>query len=64
MITFSSWLKNSNEAKPFRDAFDLSDKMPNEFSIKLGVFSLIQTKCEDVWQTTKRDLSIDEGRSR
>lgn len=56
-ISFSSWLKTSNEAQPFRDAFRLSDQMPVDFGLRLDCFNLIQQRCEDAWAKTKRDLS-------
>jgi hypothetical protein len=57
MINFSQWLRKSNEAQPFRDAFQASEKMPTDFGIKVECFNLIQRKCEDAWEKTKRELS-------
>lgn len=57
MITFRTWLRTSNEAKPFRDAMELNDKMPLDFGLKASCFNAIQSSLEAVWEKTKEDLS-------
>ena len=59
MITFSQWLRTSNEAQPFRDAFSINEKMPADFGLKLACFNAIQSSCEDAWEATKSQLSPD-----
>jgi len=56
-ISFSQWLRNSNEAKPFRDAFEINENMPLENGIRLKCFEAIQRECENAWDKTKKDLS-------
>ena len=56
-LSFAQWLRNSNEAKPFRDAFSANESMPLDFGLRLACFDVIQSKCEDAWQITKRELS-------
>lgn len=56
-LSFATWLRNSNEAKPFRDAFLASEKMPLDFGLRMACFDAIQRKCEDAWQATKLELS-------
>lgn len=57
MITFRTWLRTSNEAKPFRDAMELNDQMPLDFGLKASCFDLIQRKIEAAWEKTKEDLA-------
>lgn len=57
MITFRTWLRTSNEAKPFRDAMALNDQMPIAFGLKSSCFDLIQWKIEAAWEKTKEDLA-------
>lgn len=54
MLDFKTWLKGSNEAKPFRDAFELIDQMPMEFKLKSQCFYLVHQTCENQWQKTKQ----------
>lgn len=56
-LTFSEWLRNSNEAKPFRDAFKLNEEMPLDYKLRLQCFVAIQKECEHQWAETKRELS-------
>lgn len=58
MLTFSKWLKESNEAAPFRIAFALIDQMPVAYSIRSRCFYQIQDAAENTWETTKRDLGL------
>lgn len=56
-LSFSKWLRTSNEAKVFRDAMALCDQMPISHGIKSGCFQLIQAEIEATWVKTKRDLA-------
>lgn len=57
-MRFRDWIRKSNEAKPFRDAFDLIDQMPMEFSLKHGCFQVAQQAAENAWEETKKDLDL------
>lgn len=59
-ITFSSWLRRSNEAKPLRDAFSLIDQMPQDFGLKSKTFGVVQSEAERRWSETK-SLLVDDG---
>lgn len=56
-LSFSTWLRTSNEAKPFRDALALNDKMPLDFGMRSKCFEVIQAATEKAWAKTKADLS-------
>lgn len=58
VITFSKWLRTSNEAKPFRGAFELVDRMPTDFRLKSRVFEAVRQQAEATWAVTKEDLGI------
>lgn len=55
-LTFSKWLRTSNEAKPFRDAFELTDQMPTDYRLKANTFELVRHAAEAQWLCTKFDL--------
>lgn len=56
-LSFAEWLRNSNEAKPFRDAFELNGKMPLDYKLRVKCFDIIQKQCENAWEETKKELS-------
>ena len=57
-MRFADWLRRSNEAKPFRDAFGLVDQIPNDFGLKAACFSQVQAKAETAWEATKAELGL------
>lgn len=59
-MKFSEWLRNSNEAKVFRDAFDAVDNFPLEHGLKQDVFNVVQAKTEAQWRKTKEELDLCE----
>ncbi len=56
-LTFSKWLRGSNEAAPFRQAFKINDEMPIDFQLRSSCFHAIQMQCEAAWAETKAELS-------
>lgn len=57
-MRFRDWLRNSNEAKPIRDAMELIDKMPMDYDLKSGCFSHARSVAERTWEQTKKDLDL------
>lgn len=57
-VKFSTWLRTSNEAKPFRDAFLLTDQMPLAFGLKQAAYAAVEAKCRAAWAQTKKDLDL------
>lgn len=57
-MRFSDWLRNSNEAKPLRDALEATDALPAEFGLKRACFEAVQSITESVWEDTKKDLDL------
>jgi hypothetical protein len=58
MYRFAQWLRISNEAAPFRIAFALNDKMPNDFGLRAKCFHQIQAAAETAWEATKQELDL------
>lgn len=54
--TFSKWLRTSNEAKAFRDAFELVDQMPLDFRLKAKTFAVVEAEAGAKWEETKYSL--------
>ena len=57
-MRFSDWLRNSNEAKPFRDAMAINDQMPLDHGLRSACFDQIQRLTENAWAQTKKDLDL------
>lgn len=55
-MRFSAWLRHSNEAAPFRIAFDLTDQMPSDFGLKASCHEAIRARAEAAFADTKRQL--------
>lgn len=57
-MRFKNWLRDSNEAKPIRDAMEINDQMPTDFGIKVSCFNALQRIAENTWEATRRDLDL------
>lgn len=57
-MKFSQWLRYSNEAKPYRDAFELVDKMPSDNMMKHKCFEVVQNAASKTWEKTKNHLEL------
>jgi hypothetical protein len=57
-MTFSTWLRKSNEAAPFRDAFKAADAISTEHGLKGACFDIIYGKATACWRKTKKDLDL------
>lgn len=51
--TYADWMRNSNEAGIYREAFDLGDKMPRE--VLAGVFEVIFRASEAAWREYSKE---------